>query len=177
MQRGLVGSEMCIRDSINAEYMGYKMEKKPQGFLDYSIHPTITIRIPNPARMTGIGPDSTSNSEFESHGTGSDFDSSGSNGDHPPAPAPAHPSHPSSPAPTLRNVMTELTQQGHSLQLLRGQGIFHGMLLFGMSRTLSGINNTLKEILEVSKQERNPHPQNSFHMLQKKKKKKKSTLR
>eukprot|EP00831_Metopus_contortus_P079912 TRINITY_DN8049_c0_g1_i1.p1 TRINITY_DN8049_c0_g1~~TRINITY_DN8049_c0_g1_i1.p1 ORF type:complete len:169 (+),score=29.81 TRINITY_DN8049_c0_g1_i1:151-657(+) len=24
MQRGLVGSEMCIRDSINAEYMGYK---------------------------------------------------------------------------------------------------------------------------------------------------------
>eukprot|EP00831_Metopus_contortus_P025251 TRINITY_DN21807_c0_g1_i1.p2 TRINITY_DN21807_c0_g1~~TRINITY_DN21807_c0_g1_i1.p2 ORF type:complete len:217 (+),score=28.41 TRINITY_DN21807_c0_g1_i1:92-742(+) len=24
MQRGLVGSEMCIRDSINAEYMGYQ---------------------------------------------------------------------------------------------------------------------------------------------------------
>eukprot|EP00831_Metopus_contortus_P068814 TRINITY_DN61634_c0_g1_i1.p2 TRINITY_DN61634_c0_g1~~TRINITY_DN61634_c0_g1_i1.p2 ORF type:complete len:138 (-),score=36.24 TRINITY_DN61634_c0_g1_i1:137-550(-) len=24
MQRGLVGSEMCIRDSINAEYMGYR---------------------------------------------------------------------------------------------------------------------------------------------------------
>eukprot|EP00831_Metopus_contortus_P021311 TRINITY_DN19501_c0_g1_i3.p3 TRINITY_DN19501_c0_g1~~TRINITY_DN19501_c0_g1_i3.p3 ORF type:complete len:144 (-),score=38.68 TRINITY_DN19501_c0_g1_i3:181-612(-) len=25
MQRGLVGSEMCIRDSINAEYMGLKI--------------------------------------------------------------------------------------------------------------------------------------------------------
>eukprot|EP00831_Metopus_contortus_P036114 TRINITY_DN2864_c0_g2_i4.p4 TRINITY_DN2864_c0_g2~~TRINITY_DN2864_c0_g2_i4.p4 ORF type:complete len:116 (-),score=31.26 TRINITY_DN2864_c0_g2_i4:328-675(-) len=29
MQRGLVGSEMCIRDSINAEYMGiYQMQKE-----------------------------------------------------------------------------------------------------------------------------------------------------
>eukprot|EP00831_Metopus_contortus_P039687 TRINITY_DN31095_c0_g1_i3.p3 TRINITY_DN31095_c0_g1~~TRINITY_DN31095_c0_g1_i3.p3 ORF type:complete len:131 (+),score=42.67 TRINITY_DN31095_c0_g1_i3:176-568(+) len=32
MQRGLVGSEMCIRDSINAEYMGKQrnMETKKQ---------------------------------------------------------------------------------------------------------------------------------------------------
>eukprot|EP00831_Metopus_contortus_P005866 TRINITY_DN12210_c0_g1_i4.p3 TRINITY_DN12210_c0_g1~~TRINITY_DN12210_c0_g1_i4.p3 ORF type:complete len:123 (+),score=27.65 TRINITY_DN12210_c0_g1_i4:169-537(+) len=28
MQRGLVGSEMCIRDSINAEYMGVKYYQK-----------------------------------------------------------------------------------------------------------------------------------------------------
>eukprot|EP00831_Metopus_contortus_P009537 TRINITY_DN13675_c0_g1_i1.p1 TRINITY_DN13675_c0_g1~~TRINITY_DN13675_c0_g1_i1.p1 ORF type:complete len:116 (-),score=16.48 TRINITY_DN13675_c0_g1_i1:1-348(-) len=30
MQRGLVGSEMCIRDSINAEYMG----SQPEYFID-----------------------------------------------------------------------------------------------------------------------------------------------
>eukprot|EP00831_Metopus_contortus_P071332 TRINITY_DN65182_c0_g1_i1.p1 TRINITY_DN65182_c0_g1~~TRINITY_DN65182_c0_g1_i1.p1 ORF type:complete len:167 (-),score=34.51 TRINITY_DN65182_c0_g1_i1:124-624(-) len=32
MQRGLVGSEMCIRDSINAEYMG--IERASRGFND-----------------------------------------------------------------------------------------------------------------------------------------------
>eukprot|EP00831_Metopus_contortus_P072350 TRINITY_DN66034_c0_g1_i1.p3 TRINITY_DN66034_c0_g1~~TRINITY_DN66034_c0_g1_i1.p3 ORF type:complete len:121 (-),score=49.76 TRINITY_DN66034_c0_g1_i1:126-488(-) len=36
MQRGLVGSEMCIRDSINAEYMGiYNMEVHIDELQDY----------------------------------------------------------------------------------------------------------------------------------------------
>eukprot|EP00831_Metopus_contortus_P017358 TRINITY_DN17318_c0_g1_i1.p1 TRINITY_DN17318_c0_g1~~TRINITY_DN17318_c0_g1_i1.p1 ORF type:complete len:140 (-),score=34.02 TRINITY_DN17318_c0_g1_i1:145-564(-) len=35
MQRGLVGSEMCIRDSINAEYMGPHKMAKNQLYVKY----------------------------------------------------------------------------------------------------------------------------------------------
>eukprot|EP00831_Metopus_contortus_P075630 TRINITY_DN69418_c0_g1_i2.p2 TRINITY_DN69418_c0_g1~~TRINITY_DN69418_c0_g1_i2.p2 ORF type:complete len:148 (-),score=38.34 TRINITY_DN69418_c0_g1_i2:153-596(-) len=54
MQRGLVGSEMCIRDSINAEYMGHESIREIEEILQSGIIEQIILQAHNELKYTKI---------------------------------------------------------------------------------------------------------------------------